>query len=37
MNCFRKDYDYYVSKSQFLDNLFYFGKDDMDNENKDYL
>ena len=22
---------------KFLDSLFYFGKDDVDNENKDYL
>ena len=26
-----------ITVTKFLDSLFYFGKDDVDNENKDYL
>ena len=26
-----------IRVTKFLDSLFYFGKDDVDNENKDYL
>ena len=36
MNCFRLDFDYFRD-TKFYESLFYFGKDDVDNENKDYL